>query len=154
MSWSLVNRGLDLCEDQQTVSKSRKVDKQVLAGKGSRHQREKRAAKQRKVAEQRQQQLKSLLGQRQGVSALEKYHQNAPKDRTLENIKLLKKIDRKCTPLEYVDKILNQHSKQLERRAAAREAGQGQGKNKPQKETSVFSDEDFERMNKEWLKLY
>ncbi|KAK8404427.1 hypothetical protein O3P69_007605 [Scylla paramamosain] len=151
MSWSLVNRGLELCEDQ-TASKSRKVDA-VTPGKGSRHQKEKRAAKQRKIAKQKQQEIKSLFNQKQGVSALEKYRQSTPRDRTVDNIKLLKKIDRKRTPQEYVEKILSQHSKELERRGGTKEAPQTQGKKKPQ-ETSVFSDEDFEKMNKEWLKLY
>lgn len=154
MSWSLVNRGLELCEEDQQVSKSRKVDKKVTTGKDSRHQREKRAAKQKKIAKQRQQEVKNLFSQKQVVSALEKYQQNAPRDRTLDNIKLLKKIDKKRTPQEYVEKILSQHSKQLERRGGTQELEQAQGKNKPQKETSVFSDEDFEKMNKEWLKLY
>ena len=49
--------------------------------------------------------------------------------------------------------IVSQHNKQLERRAGTQEQGQAQGKKKP-KETSVFSEEDFEKMNKEWLKLY
>lgn len=152
MSWSLVKRGLELCEEDQTVSKSRKVEK-VTPGKGSRHQKEKRAAKQRKIAEQKQQEIKTLFSQKQSVSALDKYKQNTPKDRTKDNIKLLKKIDRKRTPQEYVEKILSQHSKQLERREGTKEAAQTKGKKKPQ-ETSVFSDEDFEKMNKEWLKLY
>ncbi|XP_045124758.1 active regulator of SIRT1-like [Portunus trituberculatus] len=153
MSWSLVKRGLELCEEDQTVaSKSRKVDK-LTPGKGSRHQKEKRAAKQRKIAKQKELEIKSLFNQKQGVSALDKYRQNTPKDRTTDNIKLLKKIDRKRTPQEYVEKILSQHSKELERRGGTKEAAQTQGKKKPE-ETTVFSDEDFEKMNKEWLKLY
>lgn len=41
----------------------------------------------------------------QATNALERYRQNAPKDRTSDNIKLLKKIDKKRTPQEYVKKV-------------------------------------------------
>ncbi|XP_050736861.1 active regulator of SIRT1-like isoform X2 [Eriocheir sinensis] len=154
MSWSLVKRGLELCEEDQQATKSRKVEKKVTAGKASRHQREKKAAKQRKIGEQRQQEVKDLFSsQKQVTSALERYRQNVPKDRTLDNIKLLKKIDKKRTPKEYVEKVVSQHTKQLDRRGGVRELPQSQGKKKPE-ETSVFSDEDFEKLNKEWLKLY
>ena len=39
------------------------------------------------------------------MSVLDKYRQTTPKDRTTDNIKLLKKIDKKRTPQEYVEKV-------------------------------------------------
>lgn len=52
----------------------------------------------------------------------------------------------------HIFQVVSQHTKQLERRGGVREVGQSQSKKA--KETSVFSEEDFEKMNKEWLKLY
>ncbi|KAK3851727.1 hypothetical protein Pcinc_041643 [Petrolisthes cinctipes] len=159
MSWSLVNRGLELFDSDlpdtgsgkksEGKSKSDKVETQ-------RHGVQK-AARLRKQVQQKKTEAKKQLIQKQVASAIEEYSKNANIDRTKDNLKLLKKIDRKTAPTEFVSQILEHHNKELERKGVNRELallGEKARRNKKEGETSVFSDEDFERLNKEWLRLY
>lgn len=77
-----------------------------------------------------------------------------PKQENIVSARLLKHATESKDPLRlYTFQVVSQHTRHLERRGGVKEVAESRGKKKPA-ETSVFSDEDFEKMNKEWLKLY
>ncbi|XP_069180498.1 active regulator of SIRT1 [Procambarus clarkii] len=158
MSWSLVNRGLDLFDSdlsdksscQSNVNGSAKSVNVSTQRHGI-----KKAAKQKQKAQARKKKASTQLIQKQVASALDEYKKYAHVDRTRDNIKFLKKIDKKRAPAEYIEQIASHHSKELDRKGGCPDLGQGQkSKKRGSEEASVFTDEDFEKMNKEWLRLY
>ncbi|KAK7073158.1 hypothetical protein SK128_012021 [Halocaridina rubra] len=158
MSWALVKRGLDLFDEDElrdshgTLKKVRDGNKGKVKEVGTHRQGIKKASRQKKRAKQLERETHNQLIQKQVANALKEYQKKAPGDRTEENLKLLKKFDGKLKQ-SYVKKITEQHSKTLEERITKSE-WQERLKRKPAEgSTSVFSEEDFEKMNEIWLRL-
>ncbi|KAG7158352.1 uncharacterized protein LOC121878904 isoform X2 [Homarus americanus] len=159
MSWSLAKRGLELFDsdlpEYSNTDKKTKGNRKSLE-LGTHRQGVRRAANQKRQSQLRDREAKNQLIQKQVVNVLDQYKNNARVDHTVDNIRLLKKIDKKRTPTEYIDQVTNHHLKELEKKVVDHDLVQRQKGNKKHGagESSVFSDEDFEKMNEEWLRLY
>ncbi|XP_071527737.1 uncharacterized protein [Panulirus ornatus] len=158
MSWALVKRAQELLDEDLTKSskpyKEANTSAKSVDVSTNRHG-IKKAAKQKKRAQQRKKEAKKQFIEKQVASAIDEYKKYAHRDHTDKNIKLLKRIDKMKTPSQYIEQISNHHIKELERKLPCRDHRQHQkGKKHAAKEASVFSDEDFEKMNEEWLRLY
>lgn len=156
MSWDLVHRGLELFDTDLAENSSWKANGSAKPVNVSTNRHGiKKAAKQKQKAQTRRREVKAQLIQKQVTNAIAEYEKYTKIDCTNDNIKLLKKIDRKKAPTQYIEQVVNHHAKELERKGGVRDFDhQKKGKKRDMEETSVFTDEDFEKMNEEWLRLY
>jgi len=159
MSWTLAKRGLELFEDELSFTGSSKKSKSSSGsskiGNSTLKQGVQRAAKQKKKNNQKQKQANQHLIQKKIPNALKQYERLAPRDKTEDNLKFLRKIDSKQAPAQYIKQITTHHEKELERKNGKSEDFLNLNvKNKKTETESVFTDEDFEKVNNEWLKLY
>lgn len=154
MSWALVNRGLELFDCDLPESSSQHKESGSNTKASSIHTQRhgyKRAAKQKKRAQQKQKEASKELIQKKVACVLEEYKKNVQTDQTADNLKLLKKIDKRRAPEKYTNQVKQQHSKELDRKTVNRDSLPGK---KTTEEKSVFTEEDFEKFNEEWLRLY
>lgn len=159
MSWSLAKRGLELFEDELNNSgrgkKSKGSSGSTKLGKSTLRQGVQRAAKQKKKNQQRNKQASQHLIQKQVPNALKKYAYSSPQDQTEDNLRLLRKIDRKQAPAQYLKQVAEHHDRELEKKKVKSEDFLNlDPKHKKTVSESVFTDEDFEKVNDKWLQLY
>lgn len=163
MSWSLVRRGLDLFGDEDELTQTSCNSNKIDGGSTGKKTREKRvnthrhgiqrAAKQKKRQQQQQKDIRNQIVQKQVTNALKDFKKKSSGDLTEKNIKLLRKIDGKINAT-HSKKIINYHEKTLEERITKSEwIERGKRKEEAASNASVFTDEDFEKMNDIWLRL-
>jgi len=160
MSWTLAKRGLELFEDELSFTSKSKAKKSKTSigssklGNSTLKQGVQRVAKQKKKNKQRQKQASLHLIQKKVPNALKQYELSAPRDKTEDNLKLLRKIDRKQAPAQYIKQITTHHERELEKKVISEDFLNLKSKNKKTETESIFTDEDFERITNEGLKLY
>ncbi|KAB7493889.1 hypothetical protein Anas_09297 [Armadillidium nasatum] len=148
MSWSLVNKGLELIEGDLHLS-SDKPNSKFLVGANQ--------SAQKCIERKNKNALKAGLKKKKNVSslnikvkrALETYKAKKYEDNTLKNLKLLNKIDENLKTTVNEKKVKEYNLKKL-REARVEDEKKTDTK---KKNNSFFSEEDFEKMNNEWLAL-
>ncbi|XP_064102751.1 uncharacterized protein LOC135212935 isoform X2 [Macrobrachium nipponense] len=157
MSWSLVKRGIELFDDDELTAGSgslkNKIDQSKTDPTVSTHRHGiHRAAKHKKRIQLEKKAFHSQLVEKKVRNALKQYENSRPVDCTKKNIKLLKKLDEKVTKA-HAEKITNHHEKNLKERITKSEWSERQKKKDKDAGSSVFTDEDFKKMNDVWLRL-
>ncbi|XP_071527738.1 uncharacterized protein [Panulirus ornatus] len=109
MSWALVKRAQELLDEDLTKSskpyKEANTSAKSVDVSTNRHG-IKKAAKQKKRAQQRKKEAKKQFIEKQVASAIDEYKKYAHRDHTDKNIKLLKRIDKMKTPSQYIEQEL------------------------------------------------
>lgn len=157
MSWSLVKRGIELFDDDELTPGSGSLKTKIDQGKtdtaASTHRHGiHRAAKHKKRIQLEKKAYQNQLVEKKVRNALKEYEKSRPVDCTKKNIKLLKKLDGKIARA-HAEKINNHHEKNLKERITKSDWSERQKKKDKDASSSVFTDEDFEKMNDVWLRL-